>query len=238
MRRAGLLAVRAGLPAAMVAAGVLLIVLGGEISDGAGVFLIGAASLVAAVQPLHAARPAQRRRPRARGGGPPALRRARALARRAAAALAGVALGGAREAAEHDADHRPVGRAQQRLQRPRRGRARSRPRSRPARGCTRWTSTMSGPTRHAHERPGVLAMIRAGTGTTPSRRAAPWAPVADLGRAEPPGAADVRRPLGPAGGLGDQRPGGLRRRRAGNGEGWHSGRTYPLAARLPRHGLG
>lgn len=46
MRRAGLLAVRAGLPAAMVVAGVLLIALGGEIEDGAGVFLIGASSLV------------------------------------------------------------------------------------------------------------------------------------------------------------------------------------------------
>jgi hypothetical protein len=47
MNRAALLAVRIGLPAAMVLVGIGLIVLGGDIEDGAGVFLIGAAALVA-----------------------------------------------------------------------------------------------------------------------------------------------------------------------------------------------
>ncbi len=47
MNRAVLLAVRVGLPAAMVLVGVGLIVFGGDIEAGAGVFLIGAAVLVA-----------------------------------------------------------------------------------------------------------------------------------------------------------------------------------------------
>ena len=47
MSRAALLAVRVGLPAAMVLVGIGLIVFGGDIEDGAGVFLIGAAVLVA-----------------------------------------------------------------------------------------------------------------------------------------------------------------------------------------------
>jgi hypothetical protein len=47
MRRAGLIGVRVGLPVAMVLVGAGLIALGGDIEDGAGVFLIGAAALVA-----------------------------------------------------------------------------------------------------------------------------------------------------------------------------------------------
>src|SRR5918997_2877197 len=45
------------------------------------------------------------------------------------------------------------------------------------RGSTRWTiSTRPKPTRHVHDRPARLPTIRAGTGTTPSSRAAPMAP--------------------------------------------------------------
>jgi hypothetical protein len=48
MRRAGLIGVRVGLPLAMVLVGAGLIALGpGDVEDGAGVFLIGAAALVA-----------------------------------------------------------------------------------------------------------------------------------------------------------------------------------------------
>jgi hypothetical protein len=47
MSRAALLAVRVGLPAAMVLVGIGLIVFGGDIEAGAGVFLIGSAVLVA-----------------------------------------------------------------------------------------------------------------------------------------------------------------------------------------------
>src|SRR4051794_5352194 len=54
-----------------------------------------------------------------------------------------------------------------------------------ARGCTRCTISTSSPTRQVHERPASLATIRAGTGTTPSSRAAPDAPRETSGSPRP-----------------------------------------------------
>jgi len=46
----------------------------------------------------------------------------------------------------------------------------------PARGSTRCTTSTPGAAHHVHERPGRLSTTTAGTGTTPSSRAAPTAP--------------------------------------------------------------